>query len=140
MNSRNIDQVKSGYFLVFIFSKISLGGFTTLFFFGHKKNAIDFLALSLFTTALCKQLLNIPFDRAYKTKIDQSFVYWVTRMCILFRWLFRKYHESVTDIDNESLGIWENGSPLIVNKDLKAIDMVLMKDGQRARITMRSCT
>lgn len=60
-------------------------------------------------------------------------------MYLLGRWLFITYHKSVTDIDDESLGIRKNGSPLIVNEDLKAIDMVLVKDGQRAWITMRSC-
>ena len=47
---------------------------------------------------------------------------------------------NITDIDDKSLGIGGNGSPLIVNKDLKAIYMILVKDGQRAWITMRPCT
>ena len=50
------------------------------------------------------------------------------------------YHESITDIDNKGLGVGTNGAPLIIDKDLKTINMVLVKNGERSWITMRSCS
>lgn len=59
------DHVKSGYNLVSSPNTRSRGGLTTLSSLGHRKKASDFLSLYLFTTALCRQLLYFPFDRAY---------------------------------------------------------------------------
>lgn len=56
--------MKSGYNLGVSVSTKLVGGVTTLSLFGQRKKASDFLTVLLFTTALCKQLLYIPFDRA----------------------------------------------------------------------------
>jgi len=45
----------------------SSGALNTLSSLGHRKNANDFLSLYLFTTALCTQLLYLPFDNACTT-------------------------------------------------------------------------
>lgn len=38
------------------------------------------------------------------------------------------YHESIADVDNKSVGVWDNRSPLVY-KHLKPTYLVLVKDG-----------
>lgn len=71
MNSRKVAHVKSGYTLGLFSSTNSFGGLTTLSFFGHRKKASDFLGVLLFTTALCKQLLYLPFESACSKQINR---------------------------------------------------------------------
>jgi len=47
------------------------------------------------------------------------------------------YRESVANVDDESLGIRGNGVPLLVDENLEAMDMILMKDGQGSWVTVR---
>ena len=71
VNSNRWGHLKSGYLLVpwswspSSLSKRSCGGLTTLSSLGLTKNANDLLSLSLFTTALCRQLLYLPLHSAY---------------------------------------------------------------------------
>lgn len=48
------------------------------------------------------------------------------------------YHESVTDIDNKSIKVWGDESPLIVDKNLESTDLVLVKNGQRSWVAVRA--
>ena len=153
MNSRSMGHVKSGYSLGLKLSTNSHGGLTTLSLLGHKKKARDFLVVSLFTTALCKQLLYLPFERAYHHINTHRIVINQIPQCFFCLVLFGKtnawksrviklrqshYHEGVTNIHNKSIQIRFDGMPLIVNTNLQASHLVLVKNGQRCWITMRS--
>lgn len=48
------------------------------------------------------------------------------------------YRESVTDVDDESIGVGGDGAPLTVDENLEAMDMVLVKDGQGSRVAVRA--
>lgn len=47
------------------------------------------------------------------------------------------YRESVANVDDESLGIRGNGVPFLVDENLEAMDMILMKDGQGSWVAVR---
>ncbi|THU43896.1 hypothetical protein C4D60_Mb02t01680 [Musa balbisiana] len=67
-----VGHVKSGYALGWSASTSAPGGRTTLSVAGHKKKASDFRGTSLFTTALCRQLLYLPFDSAYAGCVNST--------------------------------------------------------------------
>ena len=43
--------------------------------------------------------------------------------------MYKHYHEGVSDVNNKSIEIWANWSPLVVYKHLESTNLVLVKDG-----------
>ena len=93
MNSNKSDHVKSGYFLDPSLHTRSCGGLTTLSSFGHTKYTNDLRSLSLFTTALCRQLLYLPLHNAYNHKIHFIIIIIINHFFIFYNlnnnWSYR---------------------------------------------------
>ncbi|CAA7411094.1 unnamed protein product [Spirodela intermedia] len=109
----SVDHVKSGYLLGCSPSTSSGGGRTTLFIPGERKKAKDLRGVLLFTTALCRQLLYLPEGG---------------------------YCEGIADVDDEGAGIGADGAPAALGEDLKAVDVVLVEDGEGGGVAVGACS
>lgn len=49
-----------------------------------------------------------------------------------------KYHESVSNVDDECVLTRRDGLPFIAGKDLEATNLVLVEDGQGCRVGVRT--
>ena len=52
--------------------------------------------------------------------------------------LLLNYHESVANVDDKGVGVRADAVPFVVDEDLKAANLILLKDCQGSGVTVRA--